>query len=332
MARHTSTADNLFLTVPQFERLREIHCQIAEKRYPNTRKLAEYFGVSEITITRDIANLRDVYGAPIAHDASKRGYYYSEDYDFPLLRTITDNQIHTLQNAKIMLESFEGTPLYKDAQNLLETISKGAYRSEKSLLDRIAVSPRPEVKIDKILWEKIIRALENNLILKFDYQGQYQTKSMARVVHPYQILLDGKNCFLWGYSEERKACRIFNLTRMKCVAVTTRSFKLPADYTFEQHLDGGRFGAFVQGKSEKFVIEFYTYGRAFVKSCVWAEDQVLEEDEERNVTTITFHSNQLVAIEEWVLSQGGYAKPLAPQRLVEEWKSHIRLMYKKMEE
>lgn len=328
MARHTSTADNLFLTVPQFERLREIHCQIAEKRYPNTRKLAEYFGVSEITITRDIANLRDVYGAPIAHDASKRGYYYSQDYDFPLLKTITDNQIHTLQSAKIMMESFKGTPLYKDAQELLESISKGSYRSENPILDRIAVSPRPEVKIDTVLWEKIIRALENNLVMKFDYQGQYQTKSMARVVHPYQLLLDGKNCFLWGYSEERKACRIFNLTRMKCVTVTTRSFKLPADYAFEKHLDGGRFGAFVQGKSEKYKIEFNGYGRPFVKSCIWADDQVLEDDEERNVTTITFHSNQFNAILQWLLSQGGYAKPLAPVRLVEDWKSHVKLMMK----
>lgn len=148
----------------------------------------------------------------------------------------------------------------------MESISKGTYRSEKSLLDRIAVSPRPEVKIDRALWEKIIRSLEKNLILKFDYQGQYQTKTMLRVVHPYQILLDGKNCFLWGYSEERKDCRIYNLTRMKCVLVTNRTFNLPADYTFKQHLEGGRFGAFVQGESEEFKIEFYAYSRSFVKS------------------------------------------------------------------
>lgn len=331
MSKHTSKADNLFLTVPQFERLREIHCQIAEMRYPNTRELASYFGVSEITITRDIANLRDFYGAPIAHDASKRGYYYSEDYDFPLLKTITDKQIQTLQNAKIMMESFEGTPLYKDAQELLESISKGAFRSKQSLLDRIAVSPRPEVHIDKVLWDKIIRALENNLVLKFEYKGQYQEKTLLRMVHPYQILLDGKNCFLWGYSEERNACRIFNLTRMKCVVVTTRTFELPPDYSFEKHLDGGRFGAFVQGESEEYKIEFYAYGRPFVKSCIWADDQRLEDDDDRNVTTITFHSNQMNAILEWVLSQGAYSKPLAPPKLVDDWKSHVKLMMKNIE-
>lgn len=115
---------------------------------------------------------------------------------------------------------------------------------------------------------------------------------------------------------------------MKCVAVTTRSFKLPADYAFEKHLDGGRFGAFVQGESEEYKIEFYAYGRPFIKSCIWADDQILEDDEERNITTITFHSNQFNAILEWLLSQGGYAKPLTPARLVEEWKSHVKLMMK----
>lgn len=330
MAKHSSTDKDLFLTVPQFERLKEIHLQIAEKRYPNTRKLAEYFEVSEITITRDIANLKNFYNAPIAHDASKRGYYYTEDYEFPLLKVISNNQINVLANAKTMLSFFEGTPLYKDAENLLETISQSSYKTEKPLLDRIAVAPNPDVKIDKVLWDKIIRALENNLILKFDYKGEWKPNVESRVVHPYQLLLQGKSVLLWGYAEERKACRMFNLTRMRCVAVTNRPFNLPEDYSFEKHLDGGKFGAFVQGEAEEYKIEFNSYAREFVKSCIWADNQIIEDDEDRNVTTITFRSNQFNSILEWILSKGAYAKPLAPEKLVNEWKSHIKLMMKNL--
>ena len=78
--------------------------------------------------------------------------------------------------------------------------------------------------------------------------------------------------------------------------------------------------------SEK--IEFYENAREMVKSCLWAENQMIEDDENRKCTTITFTSTQTSKVEEWVLSQGMYAKPLAPKWLVDSWKEHIQGMCK----
>ncbi len=63
-----------------------------------------------------------------------------------------------------------------------------------------------------------------------------------------------------------------------------------------------------------------------LKDFVWAEDQKLYDDEARNCTTIEFSSTQYLKIEEWILSQGCYAKPLEPEWLVNEWKAHIKGM------
>ena len=79
---------------------------------------------------------------------------------------------------------------------------------------------------------------------------------------------------------------------------------------------------------DEYKIEFYENAREMVKSCLWAENQVIEEDEKRKCTTITFTSTQTSKVEEWVLAQGMYAKPLAPKWLVDSWKEHIQGMCK----
>jgi len=163
---------NLFLTIPQFERLKDIHVKIASLRYPNTNRLAQYHEVSIVTISRDIELLRDKYHAPIEYDAVKRGYYYSEEYDFPLLHSMTSKQIQVLTSAKTLLSHYKGTPLYKDAEELIDMMSNSSYKKNDSLMKRIALPPSPEISINPETWDRIVRALENNLVLKFDYNGR----------------------------------------------------------------------------------------------------------------------------------------------------------------
>lgn len=43
---------------------------------------------------------------------------------------------------------------------------------------------------------------------------------------------------------------------------------------------------------------------------------------------ITFSSGQIYEILRFVLSQGFNAIPLEPKELVDEWKNHIKIMYK----
>ena len=53
-----------------------------------------------------------------------------------------------------------------------------------------------------------------------------------------------------------------------------------------------------------------------------------ERDDSHDCTTIDFTSNQNFVIEEWVLAQGCFARPLEPQWLVDDWKWHIEEMSK----
>jgi len=158
--------------------------------------------------------------------------------------------------------------------------------------------------------------------------GRWDTRKLRRRVRPYQLLLDDGVCYLYGYAEERKAERVFVLSRMKKLKVTADHFELPADYEFSARCGGGRFGTFASDDMDKYVIDFYGDSRQYIKDRVWADDQKITDFDKEDRTRITFTATQFRPIQDLVLSQGGNAIPREPQWLVEEWQDQIHQMVK----
>ncbi|MBE6373516.1 MAG: hypothetical protein E7055_15785, partial [Lentisphaerae bacterium] len=78
----------------QIRRIQTILKMMRQNRYPNYNSFchemknqdpAGTFNLSSKTFSRDIADLRDEYGAPVKYDASRKGFYltntewYNED-------------------------------------------------------------------------------------------------------------------------------------------------------------------------------------------------------------------------------------------------------------
>ncbi len=323
MAKEKRTA----ITHLMLERLVNIHKEIKSGSYPNTRQLADKFNDKRgiATISRDIEFLRDRFGAPIAYDYKKRGYCYTEEFNLSL-NNISQDKLLTLFAARQLLSHFKNTPFYSEVSDVLDFLSDSKTSGNGTLMGRISLPPMPELIVDDRIWHVISSGLESNTKIEFDYSGRWNTRTTHRKVHPYQLVMDDGKYFLYGYSEERKDVRLFSLGRMQNPRLTEESFLLPKDHDFESRCGGGKFGSFSSSRLEKYRIEFYENARQMVKECIWAKDQVLKDDDSRDCTTISFSSTQFLKIEEWVLSQGCYAKPLKPKWLVEEWKDHIRQM------
>lgn len=317
---------NETILMPQFERLQNIHQKIAEKFFPSTKQLAIWNEVSEATISRDIELLKVKYNAPIEYSALERGYYYSADFELPIPPTLNADDIHVLSLIKTLLAYFKKTPTYEKIEKLLNSITKLSYKKNNQFINRIAIAPTPEISINANIWNKIVYALENNFIVKFDYKGSWNKSDSYNVVHPYQLLIDNGCVFLWGFSEEKQECRLFNLTKISCLLVTQKHFILKENFEFEKYSGGGKFGSYVTKNLKDYEIKFYEDSRDFVRSCKWADDQEIIENEEDESTTIKFSSNQDSKIMEWVLSQSPNAQPIAPQEFVNWWKIIIKTL------
>jgi predicted DNA-binding transcriptional regulator YafY len=193
------TAGRQQLTHPALERIYFIDQQIASGKYPNTEKLRQlcmreygYGKLSQSTISRDIAFLKDRLNAPIEYDAFERGYYYS-DKTFRLPAGFgSSKDLMALALAKSILTMYKETPLYDAAENLLESLMTASNSSGDSshdwLENRIAVPQIALAKIDEKAWKTITAALRKNEVLLFDYQGIWDDEYHSRRVEAWQLL------------------------------------------------------------------------------------------------------------------------------------------------
>lgn len=336
MADKTRTLNKKML-----ERLIMIHNLIKAGTYPNADRIMKFYEeskgltVSRPTVYRDIQTLQTEFGAPIEYDHYHGGYYYLDDNFEFAVNQITSQEVFYLSAAKTLLSNFDGSPMYKEISQVIDFVTDTQTPGKSDLLNRIAIPPRPRVVIDESIWQQVMESLRENRILEFDYNGRWHTQTSHRRVHPYQILLEDGMYMVFGYDELAKkndgtlgAERIFSLTRMKNLKLTGDTFELPVNFDFSSRCSGGRMGAFMGNQSQhQFVIEFYGDARQLVKDCIWAEDQVITDDEESGITTISFSSPQTLKVQEWVRSQGCNARPLAPQWFVDEWRDTICALY-----
>lgn len=314
------------MTHPMLERITKIHKKISSGCYPNTKELSFDLETSIPTVSRDIGFMRDRMKAPIAYDKANNGYYYEETYNMPLY-TISEKDGETLAAAELLLSYFKNTPVYEEACSVIDLLSESVIQNGgSSLRGRIALAPSAKAKINTDLWDSICKAMKDNNLVEFDYSGRWNIEKEHRLVLPYQLVLDNGSVFLFGYSEERKAERLFSLGRIETLKVSDKTFKVPKNYDFESRCGGGKFGAFKGGENVRCTITFFGESRAIAKDTVWADDQTIKDNEKENSTTISFTSTQAYKFLEWTLSQGKNAVPVEPDWLVEEWIDHVKGM------
>jgi predicted DNA-binding transcriptional regulator YafY len=192
--------------------------------------------------------------------------------------------------------------------------------------NRIVVPPVAASPVAPEAWSIITMGLKENKVITFEYQGTYDEEYKPRRVRPYQLLFDTGVWYLYGYAEERRAIRIFSLSRMRHAALSAVTFTLPEDYDYCSRVDGSNFGVFAGEKKYRFSIAFYDDSAMWVRERRWAADQIIEETDDG--TVIAFTSTQYYKVLEWALSQGCYAKPLEPEVLIRDWKIHVTEMAK----
>jgi predicted DNA-binding transcriptional regulator YafY len=309
-------------------RIYRIDEKIASGSFPNTDDLARMCETSTSTISRDIEFMRDQLFAPVEYDSLNRGYYYTQKtFRLPTVFASAENLL-ALGMAKSILSLYKETPLYEASRHLLESIMTPMVSDgNRDWLDnRIMVPPVASAKVDGAIWEIIIKGLKENRAITFYYRGTRDDEDKFRKVHPYQLLFDSGVWYLYGFSEERKAARIFSLPRIKNARFTKDSFTLPKNFSYTDFTNDSFFGVFIGLEKRRFMINCYGDAIIYASDRQWAADQKITEIDDG--IKIEFTSTQYHKVLKWVLSCGCNAVPVKPLRLVNEWKRHIQEMQK----
>ncbi len=293
----------------------------------NSKYFENHFKTSNITILRAVKTLKDM---DLLEEKQVNGSYaIKKGFDDFFYSEATRKNIALVASLKGLLQQYKNTPLFESVIKLIYFLEPTIAKNDAVLSSsRVIVSPQMEYDINVRNWDKVYEALQKNCKIKFRYTKPYTNTEATRVVCPYQLVLDNGSVYLFAYSEYADLVLLYDLNYMAEIVVTQENFKLPKNYDFNNYCGGGRLGAYKGNKIEQYKIRFCGYAKDWIKEHKWADDQSFTEDDE--FTTITFSSSQYDKVLELILSWGSQAEPLAPKRLVSQWKKEVLAMYKKV--
>jgi proteasome accessory factor BC len=174
---------------------------------------------------------------------------------------------------------------------------------------------------------KIETAIFRRKTIVFDYYTMERDELGSRRVDPYQLLFQGGQFYLVGRSHERKAIRVFRLSRIRGkVGYATKAehdFQRPADFdprVYANRIDW-QFGDPV-GSAEVWIgrriawqIERH-FGR-------YGDMRPAGDNGDRIFVTPYANARQLIA---WVLGLGEHARVIGPPELAEELRVRVALL------
>ncbi|GAB2572859.1 helix-turn-helix transcriptional regulator [Gracilibacillus alcaliphilus] len=192
----------------KIERLISIVMILLQKEVVSASEFSRLFNVTKRTIQRDMEALSYANIPIYAEYGAKGGYALMEGYKFDK-RLLNHKDI---ENILVALGGFEGLITNQEIQTTIQKI-KGM--ASKDIFPKLGVSfydwvGRSQIK-EEILFIK--KAIENNLLLRFEYVDQ-KGNITYRVVEPYKLHLSEMHWYLIGYSLEREDYRTFKLTRI----------------------------------------------------------------------------------------------------------------------
>ena len=304
---------------PPLERMLRIHQALQAGDYPNCTTLARTLEVSAKSIQRDLDFMRDRLNLPIAYDASRFGYHYTEEVKaFPTLQ-ITEGELVALVVAEKALQQYRGTSFEKPLlsairkmeQSLPETISVDLAEVDQT----ISFRTRAEPILDLQTFDTLAKAAAHREQLEITYRKPGQRHAERRVIDPYHLANINGEWFLFAHDHLRQDLRTFVPARIQAIKPTGRTFSRPQEFSLERRLRGS-FGVRSGQGDYQVVLRFRASAADFVREKKWHESQQLRDLRNGGVE-LRLRLSGLEEVTRWVLSWGGDVRVVEPRELAQ---------------
>jgi predicted DNA-binding transcriptional regulator YafY len=176
---------------------------------------------------------------------------------------------------------------------------------------------------------KVETAIFRNKTILFDYYTMERDEVGSRRVDPYHLLFQGGQFYLLGHAHERKAIRVFRLSRIRGkVSYATKAehdFRRPADFDPRSYANRADW----QLGEERGVAEILVSERiAWQVERHFGRYGEIRELEAGERIFLTGYSN-VRGIVSWVFGLGAHARLQGPPELTDEFARRLKLLYER---
>jgi proteasome accessory factor C len=248
-----------------------------------------------------------------------------ENFHLPAIE-FTDKELAALQTALSLLD---GEFAYAEPLRLaLQQITWGRpspLRSPEQRSVALAITGSAGGHELTARLAKIETAIFRNKTILFDYYTMERDEVGARRVDPYHLIFQGGQFYLLGYSHERKAIRVFRLSRIRGkVSYATKAehdFRRPADFDPRGYANRADWQlGDEQGVAEIQIAERIAWQ---VERHFGRYGEIRHEDGETVFLTSYSSARGIVS---WVLGLGANARLVGPEELTRELDRRLELL------
>lgn len=295
-----------------------LHARLKADEFPNCRKVAEELEVSSKTVQRDIDFMRDRLALPIAYDAVRCGFHYTEPVTSLPSIEVSEGEIAALFVAQKALAQYQGTPFERPLRSafrkITDSLKDRVSFSWSEMEDAISFHSVGASVADLELFEIASQAVLRSVELTFEYRKLESSRYEARTVRPFHIASLENQWYLFAEDLARRQLRTFALPRMRKARATSTRFRRPADFSISKVLRGS-FGVFAGRKTQRVRLQFDAFAGRLVGERTWHESQRIRSARDGSLT-LELDLGGLEEIERWVLSWGSHVRVLTPDALV----------------
>ncbi|HSW62011.1 MAG TPA: WYL domain-containing protein [Dissulfurispiraceae bacterium] len=297
-------------------RFRWVEHQAKRGRYPNARRLAEEFEISEKTARRNIIYMRDQLNAPLVFDRARNGYYYS-DHTFSLSEVhLSAHDLASLLLARDLLKNIAGQTIAQDVAAAADKIAAAMEKHGTDIgnVDNI-VSLRfvEQSRVNDQVFKCLLHACIDKHSVAFRYSSPARNEPTQRTVDPYHLYNYMGNWQLVGWCHLRQQYRNFNLLRINSIEPLQQVFAVRNDFTPE-HYFSSSFGIFKAWKTQRVTLQFTPEKARWVTGQIWhpSQKETLRKDGSLELTfPVAAYPELLMEI----LKHGAGVKVIRPPEL-----------------
>jgi predicted DNA-binding transcriptional regulator YafY len=286
------------------------------KRFPSARKMAHELEVSWDTVIRDLDYLRDDEGAPIAYDASRKGYYLERPGWSLRPVSLTAREAEALAMVSHMFQPFRGTPLEKDVQGLYAKIGlamegdvSGPFMRREDAVSFIADDFVP---IDAARWTRLVGLTRQRAPVRMTYitfAGECRRYDLT----PVHVFAYHGNWYVAAFIRDRPEVRTFAMSRVRAIRELGESGWAPAEFDSATYA-AEAYGIMGGEKALRVRVRASRAIAAYMAERMWHPSQRVTRRRDGSVD-IAFTTRGRKEVVRWVLSWQPDLKVLSPASL-----------------
>lgn len=258
---------------PALLRFSVIDERLRGQTWPNASSLARELEVTSRTIHRDFDFLRDRFHAPIALDARRNGYFYSDpNYRLPYF-SISEGEYVALFLAERLLQEYQGTPyatvLSRFFEKVTSLLTDPVTVDLQHLAHSLSFRPTTSTVYDPATMEQLHAAIRQCRRLKIVYWTASRNQTTRRVVDPYHLAAIDGDWYLVAYCHRREEVLMFSPQRICELQETDETFAPDPDFRINDYLDVGFRKLRGAGRAHTVRLRFAPSAARYVREKIW---------------------------------------------------------------